>query len=100
MSSRLVRGPPPSRRRGRTSLLFDGWPSLPPDALTPAVRRYVMRNPFGRVKVPPSGLVTVTLRNPVLAEPDTDSRTVMVFELLRVTETMVMPLPEKATVAP
>ena len=61
---------------------------------------YVTRNPFARVDVPPSGLVTVTSRKLAVAVPATDIRTVMLVELLRVTELMVMPLPENATPTP
>jgi hypothetical protein len=60
----------------------------------------VTRNPFTRVDVPLSGLVTVTSRKLAVAVPETDIRTVMLVELLRVTELMVMPLPENATPTP
>ena len=53
-------------------MLFDGRPSQPPDACCEAAD-YVTRNPFARVDVPPSGLVTVTLRTPVAAVEDTET---------------------------
>src|SRR4029079_14846838 len=44
--------------------------------------------------------MTVTSRKPVFADDETDRRTVRLVELLRVTELMLIPLPEIVSVAP
>ena len=80
-------------------MLFDGRPSQPPDDRRGGAG-YVIRNPLASVNVPPSGLVTVTSRKLAVAVPETDNRTVMLVELFRVTELMLMPFPENATPTP
>src|SRR5205823_4767622 len=56
-------------------------------------------NPLDRVDVPPPGPVTTTLREPSVALGSMVTTTVRRFELLRVTELTVMPLPNE-TVPP
>lgn len=54
-------------------------------------------NALARDPTPPSRFVTVTLREPRVAEADTEIRTVRCVEFVRVTEMTVIPVPEKTT---
>ena len=57
-------------------------------------------NPLFRVPVPPSRFVTVTLRAPSVALPETERLTTRSVEELNATLLTVIPVPENATVAP
>jgi hypothetical protein len=56
--------------------------------------------PFESVYQPASGFVTVTFLVPTAAPLESEMTTVSCVALLRVTELTVIPLPEKATLAP
>ena len=76
------------------------WPRLngeTEDALGPGA---VILNPPAKRVVPASGLVTVTLRLPVVAPADTLTLTVTCVALFTIVELIVMPEPLKLTDAP